>query len=222
MTIFSTVMKFLRLLSIWMLLSNLGAMFWQKAGDGGSSLLHFFFNLFLKVGCIPTDLKTAVITSIFKKGNTDRSIVDNYRPISVLNTMLKIFEILLLQYISETFGEEILNPFQSGFRRLRSTYDNLIPVDAAIRQANFDGTPLYVAFLDIKKAFDSTWRNGILHLLHEHGISDMFLNILGSLFTNTYSIARTSEGYSQAFQTTAGVRQGSILSPFLFNIHANS
>ena len=129
-------------------IDNLGVMFWQRAGDGGISLLHFFLNWFMKVGYLPLDLKTAVITSVFKKGSSDHSIVDNYRPISVLNTLLKILEILLLRHISGIIDDNTLNPMQSGFRNHRSTYDNLIPVDTAIRQANFESNPLFV---DIKK-----------------------------------------------------------------------
>ena len=197
-------------------IDNFGAMFWVRGGRGSVAILHLLLNHFMQTGFIPSDLKMALITSIFKHGGASESLVNAYRPISVLNTILKIFEMLLLPKLTSDSQTE-LHECQSGFRDFRSTYDNLVPLESLVQHHKEHSKPLFFAFLDISKAFDKAWRSGILYRLLQAKTRPEYLRILRELHTNTISIAKTSQGLTPQFSTTAGVRQGSILSPWLFN-----
>ena len=75
--------------------------------------------------------------------------------------------------------------------------------------------------MDISEAFDRAWRNGILSKLAQIGIKGKLLRIIKSFYTDTFSIARVNGGFSRKFKTTAGVLQGSLLSPTLFTLLLN-
>ena len=76
--------------------------------------------------------------------------------------------------------------------------------------------------MDILKAFDKAWRNGILYKLLSYGVPSFLVRIVACLFEETFSVAKVFGGFTRQFATTSGVRQGSVLSPFLFNILISS
>ena len=195
---------------------NLSALFWRQAGDPGCRLLERLFKLFVAHGHIPGIFKFAVITSVPKDRDGDLQYTSNFRPISVLNCALKIFEILVLSAIEDnTDIDDCISPYQAGFRRNRGAYDNLQEV---CQHSIAVCEPLFIAFLDTHKAFDKAWRKGILYKLLSFGVPHFLVKIVACFFTDTFSIAKVFGGFTRVFETTSGVRQGSILSPFLFNI----
>lgn len=80
---------------------------------------------------------------------------------------------------------------------------------------------LFAAFIDLKKAFDSVWREGLLHKLLKNGIHGKTYNIIKSMYSKTENRIKFKNGISPKFVSTTGVKQGDNLSPTLFNIYIN-
>ena len=113
--------------------------------------LAFLLNLSIASGYIPLEFKTALVTPVFKQG--EPSILSNYRPISNLNVLGKLFELAIKkQLVSHLEENNLLHPFQFGFRAKRNTEQALPKVQEFIFQ-NFNQHSLAI-FLDVKKAFD--------------------------------------------------------------------
>ena len=79
----------------------------------------------------------------------------------------------------------------------------------------------YICFVDFAKAFDSVWRDWLLFILLHYNIKGSFYNILKSMSGNVSCCVKTVDGFTEFFNSTAGVKQGKILSPLLFNLFLN-
>ncbi|GFS74879.1 probable RNA-directed DNA polymerase from transposon X-element [Trichonephila clavipes] len=125
-----------------------------------------------------------------------------------------------LVYVLEK--EKCVSPLQSGFRKGRSTLDNLVFLESQIRDAFVRRNHLVSLFFDIEKAYDRTWRYGILHTMYDFGLRGnlpiFIFNFLAGFFFHV-CIGHSS---SHKFMQDQGVPQGSVLSVTLFNIHMSS
>ena len=162
------------------------------------------------------------ITPIHKKG--DKCIVLNYRPISVLPICGKLFEKLiyseLYNYLS---SNNILNTNQSGFRSGDSCTNQLTVITHEIFKA-FDSNPTLEVrgvFLDISKAFDKVWHEGLIWKLKSNGNQDQALKIFQSFLSNRYQRVVLNGQYSNWEKVNAGVPQGSIFEPLMFLLYIN-
>ena len=115
-----------------------------------------------------------------------------------------------------------LSPVQSGFRSERSTNDNLVRLETFIRDAFVKKEHVVAVFFDLEKAYDTTWKYGILRDLHEFGVKGRLANFLESFLANRSIKVRVGSTLSDTFGLSQGVPQGSILSTTLFNIKINS
>ena len=184
--------------------------------------LMIIFRNCLKEGIFPSCWKKANITPIHKKG--DKCDISNYRPISVLPISGKLFEKLiysdLYNYLS---SNDILDTNQSGFRSGDSCTNQLISITHEIFKA-FDSNPTLEVrgvFLDISKAFDRVWHEGLVWKLKSCGIQGEVLKILQSFLNNRLQRVILNGQSSNWEKVNAGVPQGSILGPLLFLIYIN-
>ena len=141
------------------------------------------FNQFLAKGKFPEDLKKAVVTPIFKKG--ENCLPENYRPISITSSIAIVFARLLreqtLEYIEEF---ALLSNTQFGFRNKVSTIDARVYCTETIRYLININNFITAALLDLSKAFDSINHKILLHKLHELGFSKDALNLLESYISH--------------------------------------
>jgi len=107
-------------------------------------------------------------------------------------------------------------PQQSGFAAGHSTIDAILALRLLSELHRQFNRPLYVAFVDIKSAFDSVVRNALWKALRPRGIPDILLNLIEDLHTHTRATVRISNKFSHRFSTTSGVWQGCVLAPALF------
>ena len=116
----------------------------------------------------------------------------------------------------------LISPVQSGFRSERSTNDNLVRLETFIRDAFVKKEHVVAVFFDLEKAYDTTWKYGILRDLHELGVKGRLANYLESFLAERSFQVRVGSTLSDTFRLSQGVPQGSILSTSFFNIKINS
>ena len=170
----------------------------------------------------PSMWKRANIIPIHKKG--DRQCKRNYRPVSLLPIFGKIFEKLVFDVIYSHLTEnDLLTPQQSGFRPGDSTINQLLYITHRIYSA-FDEIPnkeTRAVFLDLSKAFDRVWHEGLLYKLECKGISGKLLALLSNFLANREQRVLLNGKSSDWKKITAGVPQGSVLGPLFFLIYIN-
>lgn len=180
------------------------------------------FEKCLEVGIYPSIWKKANIIPIHKKGS--RQCKNNYRPISLLPIFGKLFEKLIFDVMYEHLcNNGLLTPHQSGFRPGDSTINQLLAITHKIYTA-FEEIPsreTRAVFLDLSKAFDRVWHDGLLYKLECNGISGHLLSLLGNFLENRRQRVVLNGKSSQWAQISAGVPQGSVLGPLFFLVYIN-
>jgi Reverse transcriptase (RNA-dependent DNA polymerase) len=184
--------------------------------EGGHELYQNIARLFtncLSTRKIPQNWNNAIIILLHKKG--DIKDINNYRPISLLSHMSKLFTKVIKNRIEKQL--DINQPReQAGFRSGYSTTDHLQVVTQLVQKANEYELPMCMAFVDYEKAFDSVEHIGIIDALKEHQVDSIYLEMLTNIYNSGTSIIRLDKESSK-FQIQRGVRQGDTISPKLFN-----
>ena len=147
----------------------------------GSSIykpLEMIFKQCNETGFFPSEWKKANIVPILKKG--DKQTLENYHPVSLLPIYGKILERLMFNEMFNFFIEnKLISSNQSGFKPGDSCIDQLLSITPEIHKSFEVGLEVRSVFLDISKAFDKVWHDGIIYKLTQNGISGNLLNLLG-------------------------------------------
>jgi hypothetical protein len=182
-------------------------------------LTKLFAHSFRK-GKVPASWKFAVVQPVPKPGDNKSPL--NYRPISLLPVMGKVMERVVNQSIvSFLRHHNLLNDRQYGFLSERSTTDLLTVLFQTWTDALDSGSEVRAISLDISKAFDKVWHDGLLAKLQSHGIGGPLFNWLKDYLSNRSQAVRVDGIISESKSINAGVPQGSVLGPTLFLIFIN-
>lgn len=162
------------------------------------------FNYIIETGETPTQWSESNIILLYKKG--DPEDIGNYRPISLLPTLYKLFSTILNKKISFTLEKS--QPIeQAGFRKGYSTIDHIHTLELLIEKYQEKRTPLYLAFVDYKKAFDSISHNFIWETLTSQNVENEYIQVIKSLYNNSKSRIRL-ETTGPWFLVERGVKRG--------------
>ena len=186
-------------------LDGIGAKILKQCGDFIVLPITSIINNSIRTGIFPDKLKEAKVIPLYKRA--DRSDPNNYRPISILPTISKIFERHLSNQI-KTYIMGFFHNFQSGFREKHSCQTSLTRITNDWLDAMDNGNYIGALFLDLRKAFDSVDHVILLHKLKLYNFSKNSIQLIESYLSNRYQIVQVGSKLSSKRLVTSGVPQG--------------
>lgn len=168
---------------------------------------------------LPQNWKNGIIVPIPKSGKNNDEL-QNYRPITLLPVLSKLFEHIVKTRLKDITDKHVPK-FQFGFKPKQSTIHPLFILTNNIQTAHLKNEHSAALFMDINKAFDSVWHAGLLYKLHKLKTPDYLLHIIKNLITDRTLQIRLNDTLSSSFPQEQGLPQGSPLSPILYNIYCH-
>ena len=167
-------------------------------------------------GAVPQDMRDAKIVTLYKNKG-DRSDCNNYRGISLLSIVGKLYARIVLVRLQK-LAARVYPESQCGFRAERSTVDMIFSLRQLQEKCREQHKPLYIAFIDLTKAFDLVSREGLFDILLKIGCPPKLHSLIRSFHDDMKATIQYEGSMSNPFDIKSGVKQGCVLAPTLFNI----
>ena len=197
---------------------NITPLMLKHADFKATVTLTAILNACLRLQTFPDAWKTADVI-LFRKKHSSGTDPKNYRPISLLSIPSKILErVIHTHLIKDVIKTKILPDTQHGFRASHSTTHQITTVTEHILEGFTRRNVTGAVFLDVSKAFDRVWHDGLLFKMFRAGFSPPIITILKSFLTDRKFKVKYNSTHSSCRSIRAGVPQGSVLAPMLYNI----
>ena len=186
----------------------------RAAGDTGATMIRDLAVDIIRDGKIPTDWEQSFIVCLYK-GKGDALVRGNYQGLKLTEQVLKVLERIVDGLIRQLVS---IDDSQFGFVPGRGTTDAIFTVRQLQEKYLAVNKRLYMAFVDLEKAFDRVPRKVIWWAMRKLGVDEWIVRLVQGMYANSRSRVHIGEGYSEEFEVKVGVHQGSVLSPLLFII----
>ncbi|GFU19081.1 transposon TX1 uncharacterized 149 kDa protein, partial [Nephila pilipes] len=192
---------------------------WREADPRGS-ILSTIFNICLKLKDIPADWKSSNCILLPKKG--DLKAIENWRPISLSNTVYKLFSKCLTRRLQDWCEmHNILSKCQKGFTPYDGVVEHNFIIGQHLENARRSHTNAFLVWLDISNAFGSIPHEVLFVSLKNAGVDSDFIHLINNIYNHSSTRIITEEGLSEPVPLRCGVKQGCPLSGPLFNLAIN-
>lgn len=186
----------------------------------GLGMLAVLLNEIWDKECLPDEMAIGRIVTLFKGG--DVYDCGDYRGISLLSVVYKLFSAILNRRLTRYCEKNgILEEEQGGFREDRGCIDQVFSLYSIVGERMGDGKDTFMCFIDIKKAYDKVWRDGLWRCLAEYGVKGKMWRMLRAIYASSKATVLVDGSDSEVFDIELGVRQGDVISPLLFSIFFN-
>ena len=184
-------------------------------------LLLKLYNELWTAGNLIENWKSSIVIPICKPGAEPKQL-DSYRPISLTSVLCKVMERMATNRLTWFVEKnQLLNNVQTGFRRAKSTLDQLLRLHDDAHRSIRSKSATQAVFLDFSKAFDLLWKEGLLHKLRKMGLTGNIYKWIEEFLTDRTIQVRVGTALSQTYKLENGTPQGSIISPLLFILMMN-
>jgi len=177
-----------------------------------------FFRRIWREEKIPEDWKGGIVIPLYKKG--DRMDLNNYRGITLMDVVGKLFGKIVNNRL-EAWYRDLLAEEQAGFRKGRGCVDQGYTLAQVVLKRLEMQKDSYLCFVDLRKAYDSVWREGLFQKLEKDDVPQKLVRLVKMWYETVHAKVRVNDVDSEWFETKIGLRQGDTLSPLLFNIFIN-
>ena len=176
-----------------------------------------FYNHLLKNNCIPVKLNISVINPILKDDKKSTKDLSNVRPISISNCFAQILEKLILMNVPEL---SIIHPNQFGFKKKTSCNHAIFTMKETVLHYIENRSACRMVALDAEKAYDKVWRDGLFFKLMSIMSYPLWM-LLKRYYDSSRACLLIDNKLTECFPITCGLKQGGIISSFLFNFFIN-
>ena len=183
------------------------------------TLITIFINACFRHTFIPQKIMDTVMVPLVKNKLKPATDSDNYRPIAIATAISKLFELVILSKCEDLL---YTSDNQFGFEKGHSTDLCIFSLKEIINYYNSQGSPIFICYLDIQKAFDRVNFSILFKKLLARSVPVFIVKIIAFWYINQNIMIRWGNSISDPFKVSNGIKQGGLLSPFLFNLYVES
>ena len=184
-------------------------------------ILSQLYTVCLLVGYFPPVWKSAIGVMLPKPGK-DNKLASSYRPISLLSTLGKLFERVIATRMQSHFDDTgFFNEWQRAYLKNKEATEHVYRLGEFVKLAKQRSWCATAVSLDVEKAFDSVWYDGLRRKLSDLGLPHKLIRLLSSFLSDRTIRVRVGQTLSQSVRLLAGTPQGSVLSPLLYIVYVN-